>query len=132
VIGAALKTWLSARGPIREAVGERIYPEERPRNSGLPAITYQVTGQRNQTCYDGPSWPAIARVQIDVWGASYQETQALRRAVAGDQASPGLDGYSGPVGDLLISAVLTNDLDAQIETTRHALLEFLIKYKPRA
>lgn len=84
---------LSGESTISAVVADRIYPLLLPEGVALPAITFQAAG--------GRSMPTLAtsgmqqpRIQIDVFGATYEDADAGRLALR-----KFLNGYQGTLAD---------------------------------
>lgn len=96
-IAAGLRTFLLADSTIASLIGSgsaaRLYPVKLPQGPTMPAITYQtISGQRVHSA-DGASGLSGPRIQIDCWGSTYAQADALFEAVR-----KRLDGYRGPAG----------------------------------
>lgn len=77
---AALRARLLAAGPVTALAGTRIYWDDRPQSSPLPAVLLTVISDiRGQTLSD---WDMLeARVQVDVFASTFAQKKALKEAV---------------------------------------------------
>lgn len=78
---------------VAALVGVRAYPAVRPQGSPLPALVYQLVSSPGAYHMGGVSGLRSARVQVDVYGASYAEGQAVADAV--ELALSGASGLTG-------------------------------------
>lgn len=85
-----LRTYLLADATIAGLVGTRIYPAKLPQDPTMPAIMYQYIDGNSDISTDGPTGLATSTVQVDCWGASYSQMDALYEAVR-----LRLNGYAG-------------------------------------
>ncbi|MEQ8251576.1 MAG: DUF3168 domain-containing protein [Oceanibaculum nanhaiense] len=105
--------WLSAQPVVSALLGDRIYPLVLPQNSGLPAATYQRIGGERFYDLDGGARPKRVTLQLDSWAADYAGAKALAGAIESV-----LDGYAGPMGDLVVSrsVILREDEEHEDQT----------------
>lgn len=77
---AALRARLLGAAPVAGLVDQRVYWDDRPQGSPLPAVLLTVISDiRGQTLSD---WDMLeARVQADVFGSTFAEKKALKEAV---------------------------------------------------
>lgn len=100
--------------------GDRVYPWRLPKDVPLPAIAFQIIPSAGPVRVHSDAHDAslpveslfmVQRVQWDVWGSSYLETD--RAAV---ELRHGLQAFQGYMGDLYIGSVLIDiDLDSYEE-----------------
>lgn len=74
-IEGTLQTLLAA------LVSGRCYPLTAPDKTERPYIVYQVVSNVPSVSLDGPNGTENRRIQIDVWGASYNEVKTLELSV---------------------------------------------------
>lgn len=76
----ALRARLLAAAPVAALVANRIYWVEAPQDAALPRITlFTVDDMRPQNL---SGWDMrSARIQIDVWAASYSSSRAITEAI---------------------------------------------------
>lgn len=90
----ALRARLVNNGPVAALVAQRIYWVDRPQGQPLPAITLQTISEQREQHFAGFDGMDVSRVQIDVWGTSYGEVQAIKEAalaaVIGSNTSNGV------------------------------------------
>lgn len=91
----ALVAYLRAAIP---SVDGRVYPGHLPDPPVLPALVYQRIATRRPVSFDGPSAFVRARMQLDVWAASYGEARTIA-----DRLRQVLVGYRGPMGALEVA-----------------------------
>ena len=78
---AALRARLVAAAPVTALVGSRIYWVDRPQASALPAITLQTISDDRPQHMKGFIGLNPARVQVDLWTASYGAAADLAEKV---------------------------------------------------
>ena len=106
-IDAALFSLLAADGSVIGYVATRIYPQELPQESALPALVYERTSLDHIRSNDGATGLATALYDLTSWA----ETFVAARGLA-DAARLALDGYSGTVGSVKIGfIILENEVD---------------------
>lgn len=79
-IAEALRTYVLA-DPDVAALTTRMYPAILPQNPTMPAITYQYISGASVISNDGPTGLENPTFQIDCWGSSYSQMDALFQAV---------------------------------------------------
>jgi hypothetical protein len=72
---------LLANPGVFALVGERIYPENLQQASAMPAITYSTLAGADAVTHDGSFGLADLSINIDCWGSTYLQKDALFRAV---------------------------------------------------
>lgn len=102
------------------SVGTRVYPWRLPKDVVLPAITFQIIPAAgpirvHTDVHDGaPPVESLfmqTRMQWDVWGASYLETDTMAA-----ELRHALHGFQGYMGDLYIGSVILDvDIDSYEE-----------------
>lgn len=85
---AALRARLVAAAPVTALVGQRIYWVDRPQGTALPAITLQTINDARDQHLKGFEGMQQARVQIDVWAASYASARDITEAVIAALIAP--------------------------------------------
>lgn len=110
-----LVDFLLDQAPIRDVVGDRVYPSVLPDKATLPAIVYQVVSNLQEFTYQQAVPLRQPRIQIDGWARSRLETERIENAVAA-----ALVGYRGPMGDVTYTAgwALENSTDLFEQETR--------------
>ncbi len=73
----AYRARLLAASPLAAQVFERIYWGERPQGSSLPAVTLMLVGDARNQHLKGFDSIQPARVQVDVWGATYAAARGV-------------------------------------------------------
>ena len=77
----ALRARLLAAAPVAAIVGQRIYWDERPQASALPAVVLEfVTDLREQT-FGGFQSLLSARIQIWAFALSFGDKKRLKEAI---------------------------------------------------
>ncbi len=126
-ISQALRSFLLARPSIVALVGARIYPQILPQKPTYPAITYaQISGVRVRNL-KGRAGRARPRVSINSWADTHETMDAIASAVRA-----ALDGYAGPMGDLVVGSVtLDNEFEVFEEETRvhRKLQDYIISHE---
>lgn len=78
----------------------RCFPDVAPHGTVRPYVTYQqVGGQIAQFMEGGPASKRNARMQINTWGASRLEANALMRQI--DDMLRSAPWHATPIGDLV-------------------------------
>lgn len=77
----ALRARLLADATVAGIVGTRIYWEDRPQSSALPAITLSLPVDGRDQHMGGFQTVRDVQVQIDIWATLYAEKKALKEAV---------------------------------------------------
>jgi hypothetical protein len=78
---SALRARLKADAPVVTLVGTRIDWVDRPQTTALPAITLQTISDLRPQHMGGFDGTKEARVQVDVWAATYASAKAITEAV---------------------------------------------------
>lgn len=84
----ALRARLIAAAPVTAIAGQRIYWEERPQASSLPAITLLLASDPRAQHMGGFQSVRDAQIQIDVWGTSFAQKKAMKEAVISALSPP--------------------------------------------
>jgi len=79
-IATALRTYVLADAAVA-ALTTRMYPVVLPQDPAMPAITYQYISGASVVSHDGPTGLENPTFQIDCWGSSYSQMDALFQAV---------------------------------------------------
>ena len=118
---------LAGNAGVSAIVGTRIYPEQRPQNSAVPAITYQrVSVERLQTL-TGPVALTNVRVQINCYDNNYSGVKTLSVAVRS-----ALDGVVNSLGGTTIQQAWLEGGDTDLgvidgdSEVRQVSLDFII------
>jgi len=91
---------LLADTAIAAKCGTRIYWLERPQGSIAPAIVLNIVSRRNRYTMSGPEAQKMTRVQADIFGATYGDTEMTARALVQK-----MDGFKGQQGTTEFAAV---------------------------
>lgn len=126
-IEEGLVTWLKAQSPV-PALG-RIYPEgARPKQDPVPALTYLNVSDVPAWSLSGAAGLSRARIQLNCWGGSYDETKALARTLR-----LLLDGYKGLMGTVSVTSVTRLSMQGPLWDDQakeyKIIMDFLIGYK---
>jgi Protein of unknown function (DUF3168) len=84
---------LTADAGISALIGTRVYPVVLPENPTLPALLYKFVGGQSDPTLD-TSGEQKLRLELDCYGASFDDASALRDAV-----TAALNGYQGTLSD---------------------------------
>lgn len=93
--------------PVTALVDQRVFNSMLPQKGGIPAISVHEIDETLDMHMRGPSLP-WARVQIDSYGRTKAEADAVAAAVLGDGLGPaatGLNGWMGAVDGGYITGV---------------------------
>jgi len=102
---------LAADATVAGLVGSRVYPTVRPQGAALPCITFQpISMSADYTLSDATGFE-VARVQVDIYGATATSAYAARDAV---QAA--ISGHQGTQGDTDFRGIFIDGLRAMHET----------------
>lgn len=77
----AVRARLAAAADVTALAAQRIYWEERPQGSALPAITLTLASDPRDQHMGGFQTVRDAELQVDVWGTSFAQKKALKEAV---------------------------------------------------
>jgi len=77
----ALRARLIADASTAALVGSRIYWEDRPQASALPALTLSLPVDGRDQHLGGLQSVRDVQLQVDVWARSYAEKKAIKEAV---------------------------------------------------
>lgn len=119
-LGSTFRKVLLADAAVVALVATRVYPKTLPQAPTFPAITFQrISRVPMADKLDAPGTLARPRVQVDVWGKTDTEVDALATAVRHR-----LNGFKGTVageGDVQRIALDTNEdlYDAELQLHRH-------------
>lgn len=119
---------LSGDSTITDLVSDRIYPQMREQDDGLPAITYQMISQIYGSDISGNNGLVEARVQINCFAAT-----VLAAAQLADVVKTSLGGFhGGDIKQILLEE--SNDLPVIVAENEqmnvHAkTMDFYILYK---
>lgn len=96
-IHAALRATLTIDVGVSAVVGDRVYSNASPDNVAHKAVVYPqiVLHQISQVpthSHGGPSGYSEYRMQLNLWGKSFDDVEQLSHLVRGV-----LDGYKGPM-----------------------------------
>ena len=128
-VEAEIYTRLSGYSALTDLVGTRIFPNQLPQNTTLPAITYhRVSGQRF-SAMSGDSGVVKARFQFDIWGdgvKSYKPCIDIREALRG-----ALQRYSQTTGTRIFDIYFLNEFEEydKVTETQHLVIDYEINYK---
>lgn len=92
-LAAGLFSALTADAGIAALIGTRVYPVMLPENPTLPALIYKFVGGRSTPTLT-TSGMQRSRLEIDCYGATYDDASALRSAVIA-----ALNGLQGQLAD---------------------------------
>jgi hypothetical protein len=129
-IEAGLSTYMLQNAGIALYVSSRVYPERLPEttseaNTLMPCITYSLVSENDAQTHDNQNW-YTARIQIDVWAASYKNAHDTADAV-----HSALQGYRGSWAGNTIGGVFRkrkNDLPAPDVKLHRVSMDYMINY----
>lgn len=126
----ALRARLLAAAPVTNIVGTRVYWDDRPQGSPLPAVLLTVISDiRDQTLKDFDILQA--RVQADAIGTTFAQKKALKEAVIATLAPAHLNDGIQFMRATQISAVPRNERTETQFIFRDAI-DFFIRWKAAA
>lgn len=77
----AVRARLLAAVPVTAIVGQRVYWEDRPQTSPLPAVVLQLPTDLREQHMGGFQGLLFARIQVNVLGTSFADKKRLKEAV---------------------------------------------------
>jgi hypothetical protein len=80
-IDARLYDLLRSDGPLRDLVGDRIYPDEASQTAGLPYIEHEQANRQSVMTHDGPVDLDSYEWSLAVYGVSRRQCKAVLKAV---------------------------------------------------
>lgn len=109
------------------AVGGRVYWDERPQGSALPALTLSIVNDRRPENLKGFDVPETL-VQVDVWAANFADKRSIREAVIAVLSPPAT---VGGIEFMRATEINSRGLNERTETAfifRDAI-DFLFRWK---
>ncbi len=97
-IGEALYKTLLNNADVFAYTHDRIYPNWKPQNCPLPAISFFRVHGRHETVHQGGAGLCESRYQLDVWAPTYKECRDLGEVLRGL-----LLGFKGQWFDLTVA-----------------------------
>ena len=101
---------VTSNAQINTQINGRMYPGILPQGDDVPAIVYNRISTERQPIMQGPAAYATARIQLDLYTESYEQTKILANRVRHL-----LDYYDGRVGGTWVKAVLIEDESHSVE-----------------
>lgn len=116
---------------VSALVSGRVRPDTLNENETMPAIRYDLITKNSWKTLQGSGDKATSRVQIECYGTTRLEANAVAAAVKNN-----LDGFRGPLGDLnIFDCVMDNQYDSIDPPTsgskhwrKRRVLDFLITH----
>jgi Protein of unknown function (DUF3168) len=68
VIEESLVAYLASVGPVRDLIGDRIYPEVAPVKASFPFLVYTVITDQDELTIAEAAGSPVATIQLDCWG----------------------------------------------------------------
>lgn len=106
-IRSALFTYLAGKAGVTAIVGTspvRIYPVVRPQGGDMPALTYARMSGGHDHNLQGSSGTAIPTFELDCFGDTYAQADALAEAIR-----QVMQGFSGTMGSVAVKSVILDD-----------------------
>lgn len=103
-INDALYGYLSTHAGLTTLISDRIYPDNIPQDSTLPAITYIRISTQRMHEFEKDSKTVNTTIQFTIWAASRKITKTVST-----QLRKALQDYSGVMNSVRVSAVLLLD-----------------------
>ena len=126
IIEEAIQAYLVGNAGVSAVFDDRIYPNNIPQTSALPAAAYQVIDTSGDDTHDGPSgWTEIT-LQITVDADTYPKAKHAARAV-----HAALKGYSGTLSGVTVYYIKRQNASdgygegSQVTTIRQ---DYLVQY----
>lgn len=125
-VEAAIYTQLSGYAGLTALVGTRIYPRLLPQSSSKPAVVYSRVSSERFSAFSTDSGVVKARMQCDVYAATYDAALAVREQVRG-----ALQRYSVDSPLKVFDTYILNEIDLYDSETElhHLVLDFEINYQ---
>jgi len=81
-IKAALHQYLASKSSITDLVpAASIVRGKRPAGTSLPCVAYHRVSELDEDYQGGASGSSMARLQLDIWGTSDSQVEAIRLAL---------------------------------------------------
>lgn len=113
-IGYAIRALALADSGISTLLATRWYPAPLPENPVYPSVTYQIISENNVSSHQGNSNLAETRLQLNVWGTSYDNARTIK-----DNLKRVLRDYKGTVNSDRIDRIIwANELTANDPLTQ--------------
>jgi hypothetical protein len=80
-LGVHVKTVLSGLPELTALVGNRVFPNELPQATPLPAIVYTEVDDKRHKTLGGAGTGGEGMVQLDCYGRSYDDAAAVARVL---------------------------------------------------
>lgn len=121
---------LSNNSALTAVVGSRINPLRLPQGSSFPAITLHVISNVPHMSKSGPSKTDFARVQVDVFGTTYQSAYRVAELVrsAMEVPTPGI--FNGVTVQVIEydGEIEMNEDQAAFAGVYHVSQDYIINY----
>ena len=121
---------------LKGLVDGRIYPVVAPQGTDPPYVTYQRVSGAPEHHHGGNAGVSRARLQVDVWAATYADAKAT-----GDAARNRIDSFQGTIEDVdgnstnIRSCLTVNEqdltqtpVDASDKVTHRVSMDFALIY----
>lgn len=110
-LGERIREKLLADAAVKALVGDRIFPQVAKQETARPYITYAVVSDVPEATQDGAPADLLrsARLQLDMWSATYGQAHQLARAV---------DNVVGALAGTDLSATLESAMDLYEDETQ--------------
>lgn len=110
----AVRSLIIADATLLGLLGSRLYPAPLPEQPTYPALIYQQISDVNYSSHQGSSNLARTRLQLTIWGNSYDSVKVIR-----DNLKRVLRDFRGTVGgDRLDRIIWANDIAQPDPDTR--------------
>ena len=125
-IEEAIQTYLVNTAAVAALLGNRIYPNNIPQDSELPAAAYQVITTTDDDTHDGPSGWTEINLQITVDADTYGQAKLASRAI-----NTALNGTSGTLSGIQVYYISRQNAydgygeGSQVTTIRQ---DYLVQY----
>lgn len=126
-VGKAVYAMLAADATVAALVSTKIYPVIAPQNVASPFVVYSIASAIPTNTKDRISELDTMRVQVDCYGRTYAQVEAISSAVR-----LAIDGQTGTYGGAYVDGVAYENeqdmLDEDVDLYRKSL-DFFIRIK---
>lgn len=108
----ALQQFLASDATLSSLVGARIRPQKATQGDPTPYVAMSLSGSdRVRTLTEGSTGPCKATFQLEAWGSSEAQADAVRNAIrtAVGLGATKLDGFKGTMGTLQVQRAYVSD-----------------------
>lgn len=124
-IEETLYSRLSGYAGLTALVSTRVYPNIKPQDAELPAVSYRRISSLRYSAMSIDTGVVKARFQIDAWAATYDGVSALR-----DQVRAAMQRWRTETGTVVQDSFILNETDLYEDDTKqhHIAIDVEINY----